>query len=187
MLLSLVTVIMLLGSTEPARPIVTLLSLDHPDAGAFLRIHTLLHVDPRIRLLPENEFTPEKQQAVRSTLSALTPFPDALVVAVLEKQRVHLKVDRLVILTAAGLYILDGSGQPRGPFPVPRPRDTLSESFLSALGFPTKPEKAAKPASTPLYRNWLFWTGMGIIVAGVVVMTALAQEPNHVEIHVIHR
>jgi len=182
--------LVLLFTTPPPepKPTVALINLDHPGAGEFARVQTMLALQPAIRLLPETEFTPEQQASLKSTLQAVAAYPDALVRAVLEKHRVHMKIDRWVILTARGLYVQGPREAFTGPFVVPGPRGRLSETFLMLL---QKPQPAAQPPSTsaqsPFYRNWLFWTGVGVIVGGLTAMSLLAQEPTDVEVHVFRR
>jgi hypothetical protein len=171
-----------------ARPTVALINLDHPGAGEIARVQTMLALQPAIRLLPDTEFTPEQQASLRSTLQAVAAYPDALVRAVLEKHRVHMKIDRWVILTTRGLYVQGPQEAFFGPFAVPGPRGRLSEAFLLLLQKPQPPSR--RPSATvqaPFYRNWLFWTGVGVIVGGLTAMSLLAQEPTDVEVHVFRR
>jgi len=173
--------------TEP-KPAVALINLDHPDAGAFTRVQTMLQLHPGLRLLSLAEFTPEQQAALKSTLRAVGAYPDPLVRAVLEKHRVHLKIDRWVILTTGGLYVQGSSAAFPGPFVVPGPRGQLGEEFLLLLQKPQPPVRLRPVVSAePFYRNWLFWTGVGVIVGGLAAMSLLAQEPTDVEVHVFHR
>ncbi|MBU1243108.1 hypothetical protein KKD52_07810 [Myxococcota bacterium] len=174
--------------TPEPMPTVALINLDHPGAGEFARVQTMLALQPAVRLLSETEFTPEQQASLKSTLQAVAAYPDPLVRAVLEKHRVHLKIDRWVILTARGLYV-QGPGEAfSGPFAVPGPKGRLSEAFLLLLQKPQPPaRRSSTGAQAPFYRNWLFWTGVGVIVGGLTVMSLLAQEPTDVDVHVFRR
>jgi hypothetical protein len=148
----------------------------------------MLALQPSIRLRSEAEFTPVQQDALKSTLLAVAAYPDPLVRAVLEKHRVHMKLDRWVILTTRGMYVQGPMEAFSGPFPLPGPKGQLSEAFLLLLQKPQAPAK--RPTGTspaPFYRNWLFWTGVGVIVGGLTVMSLLSQEPSDVEVHVFHR
>jgi len=173
--------------TEP-KPAVALINLDHPDEGTIARVRTMLALQPAIRLLSDGEFTPEQQAALKSTLKAVAAYPDPLVRAVLEKHRQHLKIDRWVILTTGGLFIQGPGDASAGPFAVPGPKGQLSENFLLLLQKSRSPQLRSKDAvREPFYRNWLFWTGVGVIVGGLTAMSLLASEPTDVEVHVFHR
>ncbi len=170
------------------KPAVALINLDHPDTGAFARLQTMLQLHPGLRLLSAAEFTPEQQASLRSTLRAVGAYPDPLVRAVLEKHRVHLKIDRWVILTSGGLYVQGPGAVFSGRFAVPGPKAQLSEPFLLLLQKPRASDRGRTTGSAaPFYRNWLFWTGVGVIVGGLAAMSLLSQQPTDVEVHVFNR
>ena len=187
---SLLLFSLLLGapaSPEP-QPRVALLVLDTKDPGAVARVETILRLMPEIRFLTEAEFPAERHAALRTTLQTVAEYPDPLVRAVIEKQRLSLKLDRWVILTSRGLFVQDAGEQPQGPYPVPGPRGQgLSESFLGLVQKPiSPPPRPAAVVTPPFYRNWLFWTGVGVIVGGLAAMSLLSRDPGEVEVHVFH-
>ncbi len=175
-------------SAEP-RPSVALLPLEVGDAGALERIRTMLQLHPGLRLVSPGELPEGRLTALRSTLQAVGEYPDPLVRAVLEKHRFQLRLDRWVVLTARGLFVQGPRDVFAGPFPVPGPRGQLAEELVLLLQRPdsvrTRPGVGAAPP--PFYRNWLFWTGVGVIVGGLTAMSLLSRDPTDVEVHVLHR
>jgi len=182
----------LLFVSQPAAeplPAVALLPLEVGDAGALERVRTMLQLHPGLRLVPPGELPDGRLAALRSTLQAVGEYPDPLVRAVLEKHRHQLRLDRWVVLTTRGLFVQGPRDVFAGPFPVPGPRGQLAEGLLLLLQRPdpVRSRPVSGTLSPPFYRNWLFWTGVGVIVGGLTAMSLLSQDPTDVEIHVFHR
>ncbi len=182
--------LLLSAPAAPApKPRVALLVLDTADAGAVARVETILRLMPEVHFLSEAEFPAERHGALRTTLKTVAEYPDPLVRAVIEKQRLSLRLDRWVILTGRGLFVQEAGEQAHGPYPVPGPRGAgLSEGFLDKVQRSVTPvSRPAAVVTPPFYRNWLFWTGVGVIVGGLAAMSLISRDPGEVEVHVFHR
>ncbi len=172
------------------RPAVVLVFLDAPEAGAVERLSTMLALIPQIRLLPRSAFPEDRQEAVRKAISGVAPYPDPVARAVLEK---HIQAAGAVagVIVAGNRIHLQHAKTHHGPYAMPGPSGKLPDPLVERLCSLSQRERGIEtkqPATRePFYRNWLFWTGVGIIAGTMVAVSILSQDTREVEVEVINR
>lgn len=62
------------------------------------------------------------------------------------------------------------------PAPVPTPAPSTTETPSNLVAAPVAPEA---PPPTPFYKGWPFWTAVGAVVAGAVVLTIVLTRPSN--------
>lgn len=174
---------------EPVPASVVLVVLDAPAPGVSVRLATMLGLIPQIRLLPPTAFPEERQDAIRKTLAGVAPYPDPLARVVLKKHLGALKASA-VVLAGGRLYLQTAAGAYQGPFLLPGPGGKLPDALverLCSLSALSAVASASGQPREPFYRNWLFWTGVGLIVGAMVTVSVLSRDAQDVEVEVFHR
>jgi hypothetical protein len=62
------------------------------------------------------------------------------------------------------------------PAPVPTPASPTTETPSNLVAAPVVPEP---PPPTPFYKGWPFWTAVGAVVVGAVVLTIVLTRPSN--------
>ena len=62
------------------------------------------------------------------------------------------------------------------PAPVPTPASPTTEKPSNLVAAPVVPEP---PPPTPFYKGWPFWTAVGAVVVGAVVLTIVLTRPSN--------
>lgn len=174
---------------EPgALPAAAILVLEAPPPGVVERLATMLAISPQVRLLPASVFPEDRQEAVRKTITDVAPYPDPLARSILDKHLASIQGQMWVVIVKEKMYIQRAGGHVDGPFPLPGPTGKLPEAFVEKLSVAAPPVKSRPSASPgPFYRNWLFWTGVGVIAGVMVAVAVVSQDPREVEVEVFHR
>lgn len=173
------------------KPVVALVFLDTPAFGVSERLSTMLALIPKVRLLPSSAFPEDRQDAIRKVVAGIAPYPDPLAKSVLKKHLDAIGADGAVIVAAGQLYIQTKTGLHEGPFSLPGLRGKLPDMLVEklcalAVSSGTNTHSSHPRQTKPFYRNWLFWTGVGLIVGAIATVSFVSRDSQEVEVEVFH-
>ena len=72
--------------------------------------------------------------------------------------------------------VVPPSTETPSPAPVPTAASSTTEAPSNLVAAPVVPEP---PPSTPFYKGWPFWTAVGAVVVGAVVLTIVLTRPSN--------
>jgi hypothetical protein len=187
-MLSNLLFIMVMAATP--LPKISVINLSLSDKGSVARINTSIAVLPTIVLSTQGEFSDKKKKSLVSILKTLGKFPSTLATGILKKQLVEKKLNKIVVLTSSGIYLVSSHGV-KGPWKIPGVRSALPIEFMRKLNNlnSAKTKKGSgksKIKHVAWWKNWIFWTGVTIITGSILTFSMLNQEPDRVEIHLTY-
>jgi hypothetical protein len=119
--------------------------------------------ESKIREIERQRSAPPAPAPVPATVPSPVPAPAAVAPAATPE------------LPAAAPVAAPPTATP-SPAPVPTPAPSTTETPSNLVAAPVAPEPQPP---TPFYKGWPFWTTVGAVVAGAVVLTIVLTRPSN--------